>query len=161
MHIAQFVYSSAQMPTQASREQPESISQCSCFGKGPRAAQAQDSGETVVKSEAAAKAMTPTKKETKRDSSIDSPSRNVSVKSVETNSAEAAPQGPSRNQVIIPQGEEEKILDQISRIRLRGMDQSIIRAQELWQHGPAMLLLIRRPGCSKPECLLPYLCLSL
>jgi len=39
-------------------------------------------------------------------------------------------------------------IHQISKIRLRGIDQQIIRAQTLWQDKPAMLLLLRRPGCS-------------
>ena len=49
----------------------------------------------------------------------------------------------------IPECQEEKVLGQIGRIRLRGRDDTIIRAQELWQEKPVLLLLLRRPGCSE------------
>ena len=52
-----------------------------------------------------------------------------------------------KNAVVIAAGEEQKVLEQISRIKLRSVTGAVIRAQELWSDRPALLLLLRRPGC--------------
>ena len=54
---------------------------------------------------------------------------------------------PDRNSVPLSAAKELEVLESISKIRLRGVDNEIIRAESLWQERPAMLLLLRRPGC--------------
>ena len=55
-----------------------------------------------------------------------------------------------RNAVILSEAAEAKVFAQISKARLRGTDGGVIRAGSLWEEKPALLLLLRRPGCS--EC---------
>ena len=55
-----------------------------------------------------------------------------------------------RNTVNLDGAAEARVLAQISKTRLRGTDGGVIRAGTLWEETPALLLLLRRPGCS--EC---------
>ena len=57
---------------------------------------------------------------------------------------------PDRNTVNLDEAAEARVLAQISKTRLRGTNGGVIRAGTLWEEMPALLLLLRRPGCS--EC---------
>lgn len=143
------------MPVKPATALPRQKTRCSCFGRPPVAAR-NNAANKISRSASPDRAAQATCPAESTLASRKSPSVNECRSSPSTvagsrvtGHTEDALQDCSRNRLTIPKVNEEKILDQMSKIRLRGRDQSIIRAGELWQTGPAMLLLIRRPGCSK------------
>ena len=145
------------MPVKPEAALSRQKTRCSCFTRPSVAARNNAANKTSVSAspDRAAQATCPAEPHStsrKGPSVFESRSKQSTVAgSGVTGYTEDSLQDCSRNRLVIPKGDEEKMLDQISKIRLRGRDQSIIRAGELWQTGPAMLLLIRRPGCSKPR----------
>ena len=60
------------------------------------------------------------------------------------------------NKLTMTVEEELEYMAQLAKIRLRGVNNEIIRAGTLWQESPVLLLLLRRPGCGKLYTLHPF-----
>lgn len=57
-----------------------------------------------------------------------------------------------KNKLVMTSEEELDYMAQLAKIRLRGVNNEILRAGTLWQENPALILLLRRPGCGESIC---------